>query len=104
MRSTMLLGLAGLSAALLACDARRFTGPDVAPLALVAAPAGAGAPLIFVDGRRLPRGTSLDYLRAADIAMIEVVKHAAALRLYGEEGRNGVVLIYLKPATSGARN
>jgi outer membrane receptor for ferrienterochelin and colicin len=103
MRSATLLGLVGLPATLLACDGTRITGTDITPLSLRAAPAGAPVPLIFLDGRRLPPGTSLDYLRTQNIAMVEVVKGAAAARLYGEDGRYGVIHITTKSASGPPR-
>ncbi len=96
MRSVIPFSAIGLCLTLVACDARPLAGPDVQPVALVAAPAGQVGPLIFVDGRRLPPGTSLAGLRASAIERIEVVKAAAAVKLYGEEARAGVIQIYTK--------
>lgn len=102
MRST-LLGVAGLSLTLLACDVRSFSGPEVQPFALRAAPAGQSAPLIFVDGRRIAPGYSLEYLRASEIAGIEVIKSGPALEQYGEAGRAGVVFITTKAGSRAHR-
>lgn len=62
------------------------------------------APLIYIDGVRingindladldLP---SISKLNPDDIDRIEVIKGPAAERLYGEEGANGVIQIFMK--------
>lgn len=55
-------------------------------------------PLIFVDGERVtgPTAPVLDDLAPDDIASIEVMKGAEATARYGEEGRDGVILITRK--------
>ncbi len=50
-------------------------------------------PLYVVDGKET---ASIDGIDAAQIASIEVRKDPEAIALYGEKGRNGVVLITLK--------
>lgn len=57
-------------------------------------------PLVYVDGVRVDRGTAGtdDVMAALDpstIARVEVLKGPAAERLYGEEGSNGVIQIFL---------
>jgi len=59
------------------------------------------APLIYVDGVRINglndlEGVFLPSLDPDDIDRIEVIKGAAAERLYGEEGANGVIQIFMK--------
>jgi TonB-dependent SusC/RagA subfamily outer membrane receptor len=54
-------------------------------------------PLYILDGVPLPRLTS-DSLEKLNIESIEVVKGAAAVALYGERGRNGVIAIRTKGA------
>ena len=58
-------------------------------------------PLIFIDGVRQPAPSagspgSLDNLEPDSIERIEVIKGAAAVRLYGEDAVNGVIQIFLK--------
>lgn len=59
-------------------------------------------PVVFVDGERVRTGPGtegrslLDDLDPDEIESIEVVKGPAAAALYGEEARNGVVLIRTK--------
>lgn len=96
MRSTILLGIAGLSLTLLGCQAPSFSGPEVQPFELRATPTGPSAPLIVLDGRRIAPGTSLASLRASDIAGVEVFKGGLALEKYGEAGRAGVIFITTK--------
>ncbi len=50
--------------------------------------------LIDKDGRR--KVESLDNIDSNDIKSINVIKGAAAKKEYGEEGKNGVIIIYLK--------
>ncbi|MDX1647115.1 MAG: M56 family metallopeptidase [Longimicrobiales bacterium] len=57
-------------------------------------------PLVYLDGARF-RGP-LSRISAADIDRIEVLKGDAATERYGDEGRNGVILIFSKTA-SGER-
>jgi len=59
------------------------------------------APLIYVDGVRINglndlEGVFLPSLDPDDIDRIEVIKGPAAERLYGEEGANGVIQIFMK--------
>jgi outer membrane receptor for ferrienterochelin and colicin len=102
MRSSTLFALLAVAAiAGVACEGRHtLTGPDAQrAYAQVAAevqqvvPAG---PIVFVDGKRMPAGTSLDQMDPKQITRIEVVKGAAAVGLYGEEGRRGVINIFTR--------
>jgi TonB-dependent SusC/RagA subfamily outer membrane receptor len=55
----------------------------------------APAPTIFIDGAR----SSWEQMRALDRARIknvEVLKGAAAIRAYGEDARDGIILITTK--------
>jgi len=62
-------------------------------------------PLYVIDGKELlPTDTSaFRNLNPDQIQSIQVLKDSAAFRQYGEKGRNGVVLIYLKKESSMAR-
>ena len=99
MRSHLLLAAVVLAG--VACEGRHtLTGPDAQrAYAQVAAnvqqvvPAG---PIVFVDGKRMPAGTSLDQMDPKQITRIEVVKGKAAVGLYGEEGRVGVINIFTR--------
>jgi outer membrane receptor for ferrienterochelin and colicin len=102
MRSSILFALLAVSAiAGVACEGRHtLTGPDAQrAYAQVAAdvqqvvPAG---PIVFVDGKRMPAGTSLGQMDPKQITRIEVVKGQAAVGLYGEEGRRGVINIFTR--------
>jgi outer membrane cobalamin receptor len=60
-------------------------------------------PLIFVDGVRFERGGGLlESLDPGRIERIEVLKGAAAARLFTEEAVGGVIQIFLK-AEGGER-
>jgi TonB-linked SusC/RagA family outer membrane protein len=60
--------------------------------------AGNAQPLYLVDGMQVP---DLNYLNAADIDNISILKDAASAAIYGARGGNGVVLVTTK---SGRRN
>ena len=95
MKPFYLIAAAGFTTAALACDQRPLAGPEVPPIVLGAVPADQAAPLIFVDGRRVA-SSSLRRLDASVIRAVEVIKGPMALRLYGEEGHRGVILIQTK--------
>ena len=92
MRSTLCLAAAGLLAGSVACEAPRLISPDLRPLALRAAPGDSAGPLIIIDGRILPRGASLDQLGMNDIESVEIIKGAAASRLYGETCHLAIII------------
>jgi hypothetical protein len=100
MRSSILFALLAVPV-LAACEGRHtLIGPDAQrAYAQVAAdvqqvvPAG---PLIFVDGKRMPAGTRIDQMDAKQITRIDVVKGQAAVGIYGEEGRAGVINIFTR--------
>jgi len=50
------------------------------------------SPLIIVDGSRYD-AMRFDVLAAPDIERIEVIKPAGAAEVYGEDGKNGVIVI-----------
>ncbi len=57
------------------------------------------SPIFVVDGVILP---NIDYLNAADIESIEVLKDASATAIYGSRGANGVIIVTTKKgAASG---
>jgi len=99
MRSCLVLAAVVLAA--VACEGHHtLTGPDAQrAYAQVAAdvqqvvPAG---PIVFVDGKRMPAGTRIDQMDAKQITRIDVVKGQAAVGIYGEEGRAGVVNIFTR--------
>lgn len=51
--------------------------------------------LIFIDEKKVT-GEELNKLNPNDIESITVLKDKSAVNLYGEEGKNGVVIIKLK--------
>lgn len=59
-----------------------------------------GAPLFIIDGFPAYNQTDVEIIQPVNIEKIEAVKGAAAL-IYGEEGANGVIAIYIK---KGAKN
>ena len=59
-------------------------------------------PLFILDGVVDPRPSRYG-LDPADIENIEIVKGPAATQVYGERGRNGVVIITTKRAASPPR-
>lgn len=55
------------------------------------------SPIFVVDGVIIP---NIDYLNAADIESIEVLKDASATAIYGSRGANGVIIVTTKKGTS----
>ena len=53
-------------------------------------------PLIIIDGEKMPLGFELNTIEPSDIESISVLKDGGALESYGEEGRNGVIVITRK--------
>ncbi|MDR2284560.1 MAG: TonB-dependent receptor plug domain-containing protein [Sphingobacterium sp.] len=53
-------------------------------------------PLILVDGEVMRDGFDLNKLNAGDIESVSVLKDKPATSLYGERGKNGVILITAK--------
>ena len=53
-------------------------------------------PLIIIDGEKMPIGFELNTIKPSDIDSISVLKDGGALEPYGEEGRNGVIVIVKK--------
>ncbi len=60
---------------------------------------GNSGPLFVINGVPV-RGGSVGRLRNSDIASVDVLKDAKATAIYGNRGRNGVVIIKLKEGTS----
>lgn len=58
---------------------------------------GSNSPLYVIDG--VPSYNGLDFINAADIQSIEVLKDASSTAIYGSRGANGVVLVTTKGAT-----
>lgn len=56
-------------------------------------------PLVLVDGRRTDR---MDTLESERIESITVLKDSTATAVYGEKGRNGVILVEMKKDTEPA--
>ena len=53
----------------------------------------ADKPLIIVDGEEV---ADMDNLRAEDIHSMSILKDRSAIKVYGEKGKNGVILITTK--------
>jgi N-acetylmuramoyl-L-alanine amidase len=56
----------------------------------------AAAPLYIVNGKETDKAVALD-IKPEEIEGIRVIKEDMALRVYGEKGKNGVVIINTKP-------
>jgi TonB-dependent SusC/RagA subfamily outer membrane receptor len=63
-------------------------------------PAG-GTPLVIIDGQKSDIG-KMKGLNPNEIDNINVLKDAVAIKLYGEEAKNGVILINTKQAKNSA--
>lgn len=60
-------------------------------------------PLIFLDGQIIDKAR-MDAINPNDIESISVLKDKSATAVYGEKGKNGVILIVLKKNSSGLKN
>ncbi|KAF0131015.1 MAG: SusC/RagA family TonB-linked outer membrane protein [Bacteroidetes bacterium] len=58
-------------------------------------------PLYVVDGTPVDVG-GIDYLNAADIESIEILKDAASAAIYGTRAANGVIIVTTKKGSSGS--
>jgi hypothetical protein len=61
-------------------------------------------PIIIIDGVRItpqPGEDALSQIKPEDIDRIEVIKGAAAARLYGPDAQNGVIQIFRKKPSGG---
>ncbi len=63
---------------------------------------GDAEPLYIIDGLPMS-GSGTDFLNAADIQSIEVLKDAASAAIYGARGANGVVLITTKTGKTNTK-
>jgi hypothetical protein len=104
---TRWIRFAGYSAAVmvllaLACEAptpAHAVGPTVDGVVS----AGPSSPIFILDGNRMPAGQGMGRLDPSSIDRIEVLKGAAAVKQYGEDGRAGVIEIYTKQGSWSAR-
>ena len=55
---------------------------------------GSASPLIIVGGKRSEAG--FDEIAALDIESFKIVKGSDAVEIYGEDGRNGAIVIFTK--------
>ena len=53
-------------------------------------------PLIVLDGEVLPANFNMSLLKSEQIEKVEVLKDASATAIYGEKGKNGVIIITSK--------
>lgn len=58
------------------------------------------APLYILDGEVLPKNFDLNNINPNDIATVDVLKGDGATQIYGDKGKNGVILISLKKEIS----
>jgi TonB-dependent SusC/RagA subfamily outer membrane receptor len=85
------------------CDGKPVTGPEAQRVVAQAKEARASlvtGALVLVDGVRLASDKSLQDLDPTTVETVEVLKGAAASRLYGPEGARGVILITTKRAAA----
>jgi N-acetylmuramoyl-L-alanine amidase len=61
------------------------------------------APLYIVNGYETDKATALD-IKPEEIELVRVIKEDVALRVYGEKGKNGVVIINMKPGFGLPKN
>jgi TonB-dependent SusC/RagA subfamily outer membrane receptor len=74
-----------------------------APISIFNGQAGGPRPLIYIDGKE--DGLSIESINPKDIYSIQVLKDASATKIYGDKGKNGVILITTKKnAASSANN
>lgn len=53
-------------------------------------------PLIIVDGEKMPKDFDLNSISPSDIESISILKDKSATDIYGDEGKNGVIIITKK--------
>ncbi|MDD4778416.1 MAG: TonB-dependent receptor plug domain-containing protein, partial [Fermentimonas sp.] len=53
-------------------------------------------PLYIVDGEKMPKDFDVNSINPDDIESVNVLKGESAVETYGDEGKNGVILINLK--------
>jgi TonB-dependent SusC/RagA subfamily outer membrane receptor len=86
------------------CDGNPVTGPEAQRVVAQAKEARGSlfltGALVFVDGVRLASDKSVRELDPTTVETVEVLKGAAASRLYGPEGARGVILITTKRAAA----
>jgi len=63
--------------------------------------AGDKQPLIIIDGEK---GSDIEELNPEQIESFSILKDASAIQLYGDEGKNGVVLIVTKKGAEATNN
>lgn len=54
---------------------------------------GTPAPLVIVDGKEQQGNDVLKKISPSDVKKIEILKDASAVKLYGEKGKNGVIIV-----------
>lgn len=112
LRDYRTLALAAVLALFVACDTPApvesdlETGADAAETSGTVARTGDAIelgepPLVVVDGVVWGRGAEVEMLDGSQIESLEAVKGAAAERLYGERGADGVIQITTKDAGDG---
>lgn len=73
-----------------------------APISIFNGQASGSRPLIYIDGKESPNGMSS--IDENNISSIQVLKDASATKLYGEKGKNGVILITTKKNAASSTN
>lgn len=102
--TTRSLVFVALALSLAACSAERLTGTaaqDAARQYQARVVVSDQEPLVFVDGLAVS-ADSLQVILPESIHSVEVVKGAAATKLYGERAAHGVILVVTKAAAAQA--
>ena len=63
----------------------------------------AAAPLYIVNGHETDKAIALN-IKPEEIELVRVIKEDVAIRVYGEKGKNGVVIINMKPGFGIPKN
>jgi outer membrane receptor protein involved in Fe transport len=107
MHSSTLPAIVLVSLFAIACSADKISGPEAQAAFARARSHGdaalAAGMMMFVDGHRVSSHSDLDHLDARTIRRVEIVKGPAAVRLYGDEAKRGVVLIYTVSDSAGVQ-
>ena len=95
MHKVLAIGALCLAAA---CSAERATAPEPASTTALAkcqqSAVECANPMLIIDGK-VSSYTLLD-LQGVDLESVEVIKGPAAMKLYGANARNGVIVITTK--------
>lgn len=92
----------GQAAAADAGHARAHRAPMIS-LASRIPPEDRPRPVVLVDCVRLDSSFPFNAVAALDIESFEILRHSDAVEVYGEEGRDGAILIFTKPSDGNSK-